>query len=192
VINAFHRNVAGVLSALREQAFYPELPRPPATRFHCIVEDDFMDTLLTYHDPSGAEFAHRQWPAEVRQLSLVRVAVRDWLGRPNLSGDARADMLLAINSAASNVVKHAYPMAAPGNDFGITFWTEHRWVWIEIVDHGEWKIPAESSIYPGRGLTIMQRLVDSMLIHHDARGTRVLLGRRLNRRTRDQIGPSRA
>jgi hypothetical protein len=31
-----------------------------------------------------------------------------------------------------------------------------------------------------------------MLIHHDARGTRVLLGRRLNRRTRDQVGPSRA
>jgi anti-sigma regulatory factor (Ser/Thr protein kinase) len=114
--------------------------------------------------------------------------VRDWLSRTRLADEAREDMLLAISSAVSNAIRHAYPVAALGDDFGITFWTEPHWMWVEVIDHGEWKTPDERSIYRGRGLAMMQRLVDSVLIHHDARGTRVLLGLRLTRRTRRHSG----
>jgi hypothetical protein len=57
----------------------------------------------------------------------------------------------------------------------VTFWTEARSVCVEIVDHGAWRTPSGQPTGRGRGIEIMQRLIPVVLIHHDRRGTRVLL-----------------
>jgi len=138
-----------------------------------------MDRLPNSPHRDHAEFAHCPWSAEPRQLTLVRATVRDWLGPLRLTDCAQEDMVLAVSEAASNAVEHAYLTASPDDVVEVTFWTERDWVWIEIVDHGRWKTPSVLPNYRGRGIAIMERVVDSVLIHYDSRGTRVLLGHRL-------------
>jgi len=126
-----------------------------------------------------SEFAHRSWPAHPRYLSPLRAQVRHWLAPLMLPGDAGDDMVLAVNEAASNCVDHAYMPVGTDGTIELTFWTEHRSVYVEIVDHGTWRTPADQPAGRGRGIEIMQRLIPVVLIHYDSRGTRVLLGHTL-------------
>ena len=123
------------------------------------------------------EFVHRSWAAHPRQLAPIRAETRRWLAPLDLSDDARQDMVLAVNEAASNAVEHAYPRASAGDIVEITFWTEETTVCIEIVDHGHWQPPHATPSGTGRGIAIMNQLMQTVLIHYDTRGTRVLLRR---------------
>jgi hypothetical protein len=44
-----------------------------------------------------------------------------------------------------------------------------------LYHHGAWRTPSGQPTGRGRGIEIMQRLIPVVLIHHDRRGTRVLL-----------------
>jgi anti-sigma regulatory factor (Ser/Thr protein kinase) len=125
------------------------------------------------------EFVHQSWPASSRQLALIRAEVRRWLTPFALPGDAEDDMVLAVSEAASNCVEHAYTAATMDDTVELTFWTEPHSVCIEIVDHGTWRVPSGQPTDRGRGIKIMQRLMTSVLIHYDHRGTRVLLNHAL-------------
>jgi anti-sigma regulatory factor (Ser/Thr protein kinase) len=122
-----------------------------------------------------SEFVHRIWPAHPRHLTILRAEVRRWLAPLALPGDAENDLVLAVNEAASNCVEHAYTPATADDTVELTFWTEARSVCVEIVDHGAWRAPSGQPTGRGRGIEIMQRLIPVVLIHHDRRGTRVLL-----------------
>jgi serine/threonine-protein kinase RsbW len=122
-----------------------------------------------------SEFVHRTWPARPRHLAPIRAEVRRWLAPLALLGDAEIDLVLAVNEAASNCVEHAYTPATADDTVELTFWTEARSVCVEIVDHGTWRTPSGQPTGRGRGIEIMQRLIPVVLIHHDRRGTRVLL-----------------
>ena len=125
------------------------------------------------------EFVHRTWPAHPRHLATLRAEVRRWLAPLALLGDAEIDLVLAVNEAASNCVEHAYTPATADDTVELTFWTEARSVCVEIVDHGSWRTPSGQPTGRGRGIEIMQRLIPVVLIHHDSRGTRVLLSQSL-------------
>src|SRR3954470_7842434 len=122
-----------------------------------------------------SEFAHRIWPAHPGHLARIRSEVRRWLGPLALMGDDEDDLVLAVSEAVSNSVEHAYGPATPDGTVELTFWTESDAVCVEVVDHGEWRIPSGQPTGRGRGIEIMQRLVAFVLIRHDRRGTRVLL-----------------
>jgi serine/threonine-protein kinase RsbW len=122
-----------------------------------------------------SEFVHRSWPAHPRHLATLRAEVRRWLAPLALLGDTKIDLVLAVNEAASNCVEHAYTPATADDTVELTFWTEARSVCVEIVDHGAWRTPSGQPTGRGRGIEIMQRLIPVVLIHHDRRGTRVLL-----------------
>ena len=122
-----------------------------------------------------AEFAHRIWPAHPCHLARIRSEVRRWLGPLALTGDDEDDLVLAVSEAVSNSVEHAYGPATPDGTVELTFWTEPDAVCVEVVDHGEWRIPSGQPTGRGRGIEMMQRLVAFVLIRHDRRGTRVLL-----------------
>ena len=66
----------------------------------------------------------------------------------------------------------------------VFFWTEPGAVLLEVVDHGQWRPPGPHAASGGYGIAIMHRLVEAVLIHHDARGTRVLLRHSLPARPR--------
>lgn len=133
--------------------------------------------------PEPVEYVRRSWPANPRQLSVIRHLVSGWLAPLGLDANETADLVLAVDEAVSNAIEHAY-----GGDDGtedgtveLMLWTERRTLCIEVVDHGIWKAPAPKVPSRGRGIHVMRSLADSVLIHFDGRGTRVLLRRRLTR-----------
>jgi anti-sigma regulatory factor (Ser/Thr protein kinase) len=130
-----------------------------------------MTRLVGY----DVEFVRRSWPAHPRQLALIRAETRGWLGHLDLSDEVREDVVLAVNEAASNAMEHAYARTSDGEAVEITFWTEENAVCVEIVDHGLWRPPDATPNGRGRGIAIMNQLMQTVLIHYDARGTRVLL-----------------
>jgi serine/threonine-protein kinase RsbW len=90
----------------------------------------------------SAEFVHRSWPADPRQLAPLRAEVRRWLAPLTLTGDAEDDLVLAVSEAASNSVEHAYTLPATDDTVELTFWTEPGAICVEIVDHGHWRTRA--------------------------------------------------
>lgn len=110
-----------------------------------------------------------------RQLPPLRAEVRCWLTPFTLPDDAEDDLVLAVSEAASNSVEHAYAPPTADDTVELTFWTAARAIYIVIVDHSHWQTSSDQPTGRGRGIEIMQRLIAFVLIHHDNRGTRVLL-----------------
>ncbi len=137
------------------------------------------------HAPADlVEFAHRAWPAHPFHLAPIHAETRRWLAPLELSDDTEQAFVRAVDEAASNVVDHAYAPLMTGvttDDAGsddvieLTFWTEDQTVCIEIVDHGRWQTPDPAISDRCNGFGIMIRLVPTVLVHYDVRGTRVLL-----------------
>ena len=89
--------------------------------------------------------------------------------------DAAGDVVFAVSEAASNAVEHAYGHPAADDIVELTFWTEGAAICIEVVDHGRWRPPVSLELSGVAGAPMMRELMDSVLISHDGRGTRVLL-----------------
>ena len=134
----------------------------------------------TRHSDTAA-FAHQVWPARAGALVLIRREIRRWLGPLDVPPDTEADLVLAVSEAASNVIDHAYPTPTDRAVVEVFLWTESGALLVEVVDHGQWEPPGPHTTGRGRGIEMMQRLVDAVLIHHDTRGTRVLLRQPLSR-----------
>ena len=146
------------------------------------VPDDLPDT--SGPDASGrVEFVHRSWPADPAQLSVIRRELSGWLAPLALSEDETADVVLAVDEAAANAVRHAYGPGTSGV-VELTLWTEPGTLCVEVVDHGSWRpptvpVPVGDAADGGRGISLMNSMTDAVLIHYDARGSRVLLRRRV-------------
>jgi len=117
----------------------------------------------------------RAWPAQARYLVPLRSEIRSWLAPLALTEDAEDDIVYAVNEAVSNCMEHAYRPASVDDTVDVRFWSEPPAVFIEIVDHGRWQTPAGGATRRGRGIVMMQQLMGGVEIHHDRRGTRVLL-----------------
>ncbi|MBO0848207.1 MAG: ATP-binding protein [Pseudonocardia sp.] len=130
--------------------------------------------------PERVEYVRRSWPANPRQLSVIRHLVCEWLAPLGLDANETADLVLAVDEAVSNAIEHAYGGGEDGT-VELLLWTEPETLCIEVVDHGIWKTPKAKVPSRGRGIHVMRSLADSVLIHFDERGTRVLLRRGLTR-----------
>ncbi|MCE3556007.1 ATP-binding protein [Pseudonocardia sp. RS11V-5] len=128
----------------------------------------------------SVEYVHRSWPANPAQLAVIRRELVGWLAPLGLSTEQKDDVVLAVDEAVANAVRHAYPEGRTG-DVELTLWTEGEALCIEITDHGSWR-PARgeggtvtSDERGGRGILLMQHMVETVLVHFDGRGSRVLL-----------------
>ena len=133
-------------------------------------------------DSSGhVEFVHRSWPADSKQLAVIRRELTRWLAPLGLTEEETADVVLAVDEAVANVVRHAYCSGDSGA-VELTLWTEPGTLSIEVVDHGSWRPPVpDPSRESGRGIPLMSTMSESVLIHYDDRGSRVLLRHRIRR-----------
>jgi serine/threonine-protein kinase RsbW len=129
-------------------------------------------------DPGHIEFVHRSWPANPEQLVLIRRELARWLAPLALTDEETADVVLAVDEAAANSVRHAYGPDESGS-VELTLWTEPDTLCIEIVDHGSWRPPAERPVQGGRGISLMNTMSESVIIRFDDRGSRVLLRHRV-------------
>lgn len=131
-------------------------------------------------DTSGhVEFVHRSWPADSEQLAVIRRELSEWLAPLALTEEETADVVLAVDEAAANAVRHAYGPDESGA-VELTLWTEPGTLSIEVVDHGSWRPPVEQPDEGGRGIPLMSSMSESVLIHYDGRGSRVLLRHRIS------------
>ena len=111
--------------------------------------------LTSPRTPGRVEFVHRSWPADPEQLVLIRRELSSWLAPLALTEVEIADVVLAVDEAAANAVRHAYGPDETGV-VELTFWTEG-----------------------GRGIPLMSHMSESVLIRYDDRGSRVLLRHRI-------------
>jgi len=133
---------------------------------------------MDQNSPAHVEFVHRSWPADPEQLVLIRRELAGWLAPLALTETETADVVLAVDEAAANAVRHAYGSDESGV-VELTLWTEPGTLSIEIVDHGSWRPPADKPTEGGRGIPLMSTMSESVLIHYDDRGSRVLLRHRI-------------
>lgn len=124
--------------------------------------------------PGRVEFVHRSWPADPEQLAVIRRELTRWLAPLRLSELETADVVLAVDEAAANAVRHAYGAGESGI-VELTLWTEPDTLCVEIVDHGAWQPPRDDPVEGGRGIGLMRHMSESVLIRFDDRGSRVLL-----------------
>ena len=133
--------------------------------------------------PGRIEFVHRSWPADPQQLAVIRRELSAWLAPLQLTEMEVADVVLAVDEAAANAVRHAYGPDEAGV-VEVTLWTEtgtadSPTLCIEVVDHGSWRPPSDRPKEGGRGIPLMSHMSESVLIHFDERGSRVLLRHRI-------------
>ena len=121
-------------------------------------------------DPGG--YARHSWPADAGLANIVRADVRNWLLGLGLAGDDADGLVVAVDAAVENAIRHAYRPGVLGS-VELILSTEPSMLCIEVVDYGTWRPPDEPPT--GRGIPLMRTLVQSVRIHVAERGTRVLL-----------------
>jgi serine phosphatase RsbU (regulator of sigma subunit)/anti-sigma regulatory factor (Ser/Thr protein kinase) len=114
-------------------------------------------------------------PAEPEALLSVRQSIDRWLTE---AGTSRRDVhaiKVACGEACANAIEHAY---RPGDAaFRIEASRRNADVLITIRDFGEWRQPRGTD--RGRGLPLMEALMDSVNVDPSSEGTTVRLRRRL-------------
>ena len=115
------------------------------------------------------------WPAEGERLSMLRDLVERWLSEAGAADDEVYDILVACSEAATNAVEHAY---GPGlADFRVVLQREGRDVTIVVRDWGQYREARGRD--RGRGLGLMEGLMDEVELVRSDHGTEVRLRRRL-------------
>ncbi|MFE4463290.1 SpoIIE family protein phosphatase, partial [Nocardia tengchongensis] len=153
---------------------------------------EVADSVLSRLRPSGgydddvAMVVYRQppeplrldVPADARELSQLRRALRSWLAAAAVPHDLAVDLVSAANEACSNSIEHAYLGGEPGRvqlaaDSGVDCLT------IEVSDTGVWRpLPADPG-NRGRGIAMMRALTDQLDIDNSGPGTRVRMSVKL-------------
>jgi serine phosphatase RsbU (regulator of sigma subunit)/anti-sigma regulatory factor (Ser/Thr protein kinase) len=114
-------------------------------------------------------------PAEPEVLSSVRTALERWLDRAPISHEDAYAIKVACGEACANAVEHAYD---PGDAaFRMEASRSGDEIVIAVRDFGTWREPRGSD--RGRGLALMEALMDSVDVTPSSGGTTVRLTRRL-------------
>jgi anti-sigma regulatory factor (Ser/Thr protein kinase) len=118
-----------------------------------------------------------RWPARSESLAQVRHLLRRWLRHEGATDDEIYDVTVACQEACANAVEHAY---APGEEaFEVEAVRLGDDVEISVRDHGQWR--RARGTHRGRGMPMMEALMDSVHVQHTAEGTVVVLRRSLGR-----------
>jgi PAS domain S-box-containing protein len=117
-------------------------------------------------------------PAVPASVGDIRRAVQRWLEAQDASAADVFDFAVGVSEAAGNAVEHAYGAA----DAEIEVMAERRGDdgIVTIRDWGKWR-PARGT-YRGRGLSIMEKMMDTVDVQPNEDGTTVILQRRIGRR----------
>jgi anti-sigma regulatory factor (Ser/Thr protein kinase) len=106
-------------------------------------------------------------------LAGIRDLLRRWLTHHGATADEAYDITVASQEACANAIEHAY---GPGEQvFELEACREGEVFEIVVRDHGQWRTPRGT--HRGRGLTLMQALMDSVEVQRTDSGTTVVLRR---------------
>src|SRR5204863_5124492 len=117
-------------------------------------------------------------PPEPGALANVRASLRRWLAEVPLSEEAREDVVLACNEACANAVEHAY-RRGPVAPIRVRLVRDATDITIEVVDEGAWRTDGDDA-ERGRGMPLMNMLMDEVDVRPSEEGTVVTMRRRLS------------
>jgi anti-sigma regulatory factor (Ser/Thr protein kinase) len=118
-------------------------------------------------------------PAEPGVLAPLRYTMRRWLGEAGASPEEINAVLVSAGEACANVIQHAY--GAREGPLEITLTRGEEAVDLTVRDTGRWR--ASSPPPGGRGIQLMQGLMDHVEIERGSRGTVVRMRHRLGGRS---------
>jgi serine phosphatase RsbU (regulator of sigma subunit)/anti-sigma regulatory factor (Ser/Thr protein kinase) len=136
--------------------------------------DDDVAVLVADVQPLPERLSTR-WPADAEALGGLRHLLRRWLFGHGANPDETYDITVAVQEAAANAVEHAY---APGMA-AFSVEAEHRDGAITVIvsDRGRWR--DARGVNRGRGMPLMEGLMESVEVMPSADGTSVVLRRTL-------------
>jgi serine/threonine-protein kinase RsbW len=146
------------------------LPREP--------QDDVC--VLAVGFGAGTRF-DRELGARPEELAPLRDELRAWLAGNAVVGHDRDALVFAASEAVTNAIEHAYRDVAAG-----LVWVSARigddGVLLRVTDHGSWRPPGELEDR-GRGLLLLDKLMDDIDVDHEA-GTTVTMRKHMTAPTR--------
>jgi anti-sigma regulatory factor (Ser/Thr protein kinase) len=116
-----------------------------------------------------------EFPVQPEALVSMRALLRRWLRHMRADDQEIAEVITACGEAATNAIEHAG--VGSGAPFEVSGRRSDGGVEIAIRDFGAWREPREGD--HGRGLSLMQALMDSVEVVPTPEGTTVRLTRRL-------------
>jgi serine/threonine-protein kinase RsbW len=128
------------------------------------VQDDDVCVLSIHRIPSVSMFSH-SFPAAPRELAELRERLRSWLAEHGVEEDVERGVVLAASEAASNAVEHGYGSDGAGIVTVLAQLHDGR-LELSVRDEGTWR-ETRSDTDRGRGLTIMQAIVDELSIERE-------------------------
>ena len=134
--------------------------------------------LLVYRQPGPLEI---DFEADAGELAPVRHALRDWLNRCDVGVQLLNDVLIAAGEACVNAVEHGH-RGRPEGRVRLRAVAVADQLWIRIMDNGSWKIPdpqATAAGHRGRGIALMQGLMQHVTIQPSSTGTIVEMHARI-------------
>jgi anti-sigma regulatory factor (Ser/Thr protein kinase) len=115
-------------------------------------------------------------PAEAEQLAVLRRTLERWLGEAGATDQEIYEITVSCSEATTNAIEHAY---GPGRaDVQVVCDVEDGWVTLVVRDWGQWREARGRD--RGRGVYLMQGLMDEVQVTHGDRGTQVVMRRRLD------------
>ncbi|HTJ38789.1 MAG TPA: SpoIIE family protein phosphatase [Dactylosporangium sp.] len=134
--------------------------------------DDMCLLALDYADapPFRADV-----PARMSELAGLRAALDRWLGAQGIGDYDRFGIVLATAEAVANSIEHGYGLDA-SRTVNVLAQVDGDVVAVRIADAGQWR-PPRSALQRGRGLALIGRLMDDLVIDRGS-GTTVLIRRR--------------
>lgn len=133
-------------------------------------------TSPTERDP-GTRFVRHDLPADAPTAAAVRDDFARWLRRRIGVQETRlCDVVLAVNEALANVAEFAYLGKGCGTcDLEAVYDAATRSLTVTVSDRGHWRDPDPNSRqrHRGRGIPLMRRLSDALVIDTSVLGTTI-------------------
>ena len=118
--------------------------------------------------------------ADAQHLFSVRAAVHRWLEAVAIPSAQAAEIVLAINEAASNAIAHAFRTTGEPSSISLEAYVTDTELHVTVADRGIWR-RRRPRADGGRGLRLIDVLADGVELERTSSGTEVhlrwLLGR---------------
>ncbi len=139
---------------------------------------DDVALLALRPEPPTAGSLELHLPAEPTALTQLRHRIGRFLTAAGASEEERFEMTLAVSEAAMNAIEHAY--GASETEFDASVGIRDGEFHAEVRDRGRWREPRDDD--HGRGLAIIDALMDDVQVSAEPTGTIVRMRRRMGER----------